>query len=646
RRPSMVSRRATLSIFFLTIIAAGISYPSARMLDRHAPPTAAAARTPMKPFASEEEILRFLEELGKRQRRQRRKVEPVGVADAVVGGIASPSPQQASPASSSGQAAPVSITNTRHAGVDEGDIVKVHGEHLVILRRGRIFTVAIADNGLTPVSSIDAFAPDIDPRRSWYDEMLVAGDAIVVIGYSYERGGTEIGLFDIDTKGNLSYRSTYHLRSNDYYSSRNYASRLLGSKLVFYAPLYIDATGPTPTAWLPALRRWRSGATDGDFQRIIEPSRVYPPFDDSPLLTLHTVTVCDLAHREMTCEATGVMGPPGRVFYVSPDSVYVWMTPWWHTAAARRSLLYCLPLDGSEPSALRARGAPIDQFSFLQSGDDHLNVLLRADAPGDTMWHAEGAARGVVLLRVPLTDLDGNAPEAAAGRYRALPSPDGGAFQNRFVGEYVLYGTGTTWSRRAPPDSDGLLYAYRFAGDDAPVSLPLGHAVDRIEAMGRDAIVVGGGGRDLYFTAVGLQGRPRLGGRFTEQAALQGELRSHGFFYAPDGDASGMFGLPVRSADQPGAARLRHDSAFVRYVRNRALNFSDAGRLVAGRDGARDDGCRASCVDWYGNTRPIFWRDRLFALLGYEIVEGRVDEGRVQEWRRVSFAPSRPRSTH
>src|SRR5439155_19904322 len=35
------------------------------------------------------------------------------------------------------------ITNTQHAGVDEGGIVKLHGDHLVILRRGRLFTIAI-----------------------------------------------------------------------------------------------------------------------------------------------------------------------------------------------------------------------------------------------------------------------------------------------------------------------------------------------------------------------------------------------------------------------------------------------------------------------------------------------------------------------
>ena len=52
------------------------------------------------------------------------------------------------------------------------------------------------------------------------------------------------------------------------------------------------------------------------------------------------------------------------------------------------------------------------------------------------------------------------------------------------------------------------------------------------------------------------------------------------------------------------------------------------------------DNCRASCVDWYGNARPLFFQGRMFALLGYEIVEGEVAAGRIREKRRVSFAPS------
>ena len=59
----------------------------------------------------------------------------------------------------------------------------------------------------------------------------------------------------------------------------------------------------------------------------------------------------------------------------------------------------------------------------------------------------------------------------------------------------------------------------------------------------------------------------------------------------------------------------------------------------AGGNGASDDGCKASCVDWYGNARPLFLRGRVFALLGYEIVEGRIAGAAISEVRRTSFAP-------
>jgi uncharacterized secreted protein with C-terminal beta-propeller domain len=47
----------------------------------------------------------------------------------------------ASPAAkSAAEATADALTNVQHAGVDEGGIVKLHGDHLVILRRGRLFT--------------------------------------------------------------------------------------------------------------------------------------------------------------------------------------------------------------------------------------------------------------------------------------------------------------------------------------------------------------------------------------------------------------------------------------------------------------------------------------------------------------------------
>jgi hypothetical protein len=74
------------------------------------------------------------------------------------------------------------------------------------------------------------------------------------------------------------------------------------------------------------------------------------------------------------------------------------------------------------------------------------------------------------------------------------------------------------------------------------------------------------------------------------------------------------------------------------------LRLAELGELTSRPSLASDDGCRASCVDWYGNARPLFVRSRIFGLLGYELVEGELVRGRLHERGRVSFAPASPSS--
>ena len=535
-----------------------------------------------------------------------------------------------------------SITNLQHAGVDEGGIVKVHGNHLVVLRRGRLFTVSIEDGDLIPVSAVDAFGPDIDPRSTWYDEMLISKNSIVVIGYSYERGGTEVGLFHIDDAGQLTYRSTYQLRSNDYYSSRNYASRLIGSKLIFYSPLYLHPRAEDPFQGFPAVRRWHKGATPSEFHRIAAATQVYrvePQPDAGYGSVLHTVTVCDLAADDFDCKATTVIGPAGRVFYVSPQAVYIWVTNWTYPSntSVRKPMLYRMPLDGSGPSALNVSGSPVDQFSFLESPDGYLNVLLRSENEGDGMWGAEAAAGSVALMRISLDSFSDGTASAPASSYHRLPRPNGYTFQNRFVGDYLLYGTGSGWGFPQKAEHSRL-YAVRWASGKVH-SVLLDHGTDRIEAMGSDAVVVGTDGNDLHFTAIRLGGAPQAADQYIRKGASQGELRSHGFFYKPDSENSGMLGLPVSVPSRPGSGHLFESSAAILFLKNAGLHFEELGELGAQPERAKDDACRASCVDWYGNSQPLFLRGRVIALLGYELVEGRLQDGRMQEARRVNYAP-------
>lgn len=600
------------------------------------PPVAVATdnirvKKTMKPFTSERELARYVRDWAEKQRRVARRammMESSGLFNAAPLAKSAPDPAE-------------SVTNTQHAGVDEGGIVKVHGNHLVVLRRGRLFTVAIGDNDLKPISKVDAFGPEMNPSSTWYDEMLIADNTIVVIGYSYERGGTEVGLFDINDNGQLAYRSTYHLRSNDYYSSRNYASRLIGNKLIFYSPQYINAHSENLFDDFPAVRKWHKNAKPEEFKRTAPASRIYRPASQiSPdgAMSLHTVTVCDLANSGFDCQATTVLGPPGHVFYVSPDSVYVWASSW-DPKGKEKSMLFRMPLDGSGPSALRVSGSPVDQFSFLESDDQHLNVLVRSESKGDGMWAAEVAAGDVALMRVPIMSFSDGSEMVPASWYRQLKKPEGYTFQNRFVGNYLLYGTGSSWGypKRSPGDESDLFIVNWTNGSSHRLKLP--HGVDRIEQMNADAVVVGTDGKDLHFSSVRLLESPQVVSRYTRKEASQGELRSHGFFYKPDGTNSGVLGLPISTPGRPGFQHLFESSAAILFLRNNSLEFSEAGELGSQPDKAIDDKCRASCVDWYGNARPLFLRGRVFALLGYEIVEGRLDDGQIRELRRISYAP-------
>lgn len=430
------------------------------------------------------------------------------------------------------------------------------------------------------------------------------------------------------------------------YSARNYATRLIGSRLILYSPLPLRLQGADPLDSLPALRRWTPGVSGGEFRRITTAQRVYIPRPlregDNPWIdTLHSVTHCDLTAPVLECEATAVLGGDSRTFFVSANAVYLWNQSGWGSG---RSYIYRMPFDGGRPAAVQARGFPIDQFSF---GPDPrrqaLNVLVKAEGGGDAMWRPEASNGDLALLRLPMASFGDGSREAPLDRYQPLPSPGADAWrlQNRYVGDHLLYGAGG--------GGTGALTVVSLT-DGRVAKLALPHAVDRIDIIGRDGIVIGSGDGALGFTTVKLSAdAPRLGERFRLADAQEGETRSHAFFFHSDADSpdggSGLLGLPVsRSIPAAFGRPYLGRSAGVLFLTRRSDRLAEAGQLNASHaegQGA-DDACQASCVDWYGNARPIFIGERVLALLGYELVEGRRTGGRIREIGRENFAPSSP----
>ena len=458
--------------------------------------------------------------------------------------------------------------------------------------------------------------------------MLISGRTVIVVGYSYARGGTEVGLFRVSETGQLSYRNTYHLRSNDYYSARNFASRLIGNQLIFYSPMSLNLYGNANDS-LPAVRTWQK--TPGAFKRILPAEHIYQSGQSTSSydLTLHSVTTCTISEQsDLDCKANAVLGPSSRVFYVSSDAVYVWVGPdSWYGGARKpnASMLLRMPLNGQSPQALRVSGNPIDQLSFFERGN-YLNVLVGSKSNGDGMWHSEGKAGSLALLRIPLRAFGNAGARSQEKYYRPLPAPFDYGLQNRFVGDWLIVGSGYQHNQSSA-------FAIPYARADQAIALDLQHSAERIEAMGNDAVVIGSAGNDLVFSSIRLDNKATPVTGYIQRNAVQSESRTHGFFYQAQDAQSGMLGLPILGGGD------ERPTAAVKYLRNKNLQLSDMGLLVAAPNARLNDNCKASCVDWYGNARPIFIGSRVYALMGYELVEGRVMGDSIVELRRLDYMP-------
>lgn len=563
------------------------------------------------------------------------------------------------------------ITNNQEVGVDEGDIVKARGDTLVILRRGRLFSVSTAGGGLRAVDRINAYAAEVEAGDDWYDEMLVSGDWVVVIGFSYRRGGTEINRFKMDAAGRFTFVDSYHLKSDDYYSSRNYASRLIGEELVFYTPVYATERDG-PLQGMPMLSHWQ-GDKPAVVTTIVQADDIYRAAGlDQPGVfvdTLHTVVRCDLTAPEMTCKGVAILGPRSRNFYVAPTAVYVWVAsrrPYWTREQLLEdeeppAWLYRIPLDGTKPLAAATRGVPIDQFSFQENPEArNIAVMVVSEGRGDGMWGAERARGHAALLTLPFERFGDGDASVTDDDYRILPGlPESYGARNRFVGDHLLY-SGTInnhWrddgkeEDQAAPEVEGLLTIVPLKGGPV-VRYVLPGEVGRIEVMGEDAMVVTTD-EDMVFTTVSLAGpRPIISDQFVVPDSHEAESRSHAFYFLPDVDSPdgsrGVLGLPIfRELDEEDEGRFSYSDrnyiGAVAFMRRGGGRVSPLGTLDATPGVSRiDDGCEASCYGWYGDARPIFLNGRIFALLGYEIIEGRERAGRMREVRRISMTPPTP----
>jgi hypothetical protein len=226
---------------------------------------------------------------------------------------------------------PARLGDAREA-VQEGGIVKRHGDYLVILHRRRLFTVAIGKGALRPVAAIPAVGVGTGTgHAAQYQDLLLLGDRVVLTSDSSELG-IEIASFRIARSGALTREGTWHLRQSTNCLSSSHVSYVIGSKLIIYSWHDLDVSDDASRV-LPGLMKWhehetvmrkttrriRSHRRPG---RATSRKRLHGRKGEGD--TLHTLTQCDLAARVLKCSSTVLLGGEMREFHVAPTALYIW----------------------------------------------------------------------------------------------------------------------------------------------------------------------------------------------------------------------------------------------------------------------------------------------------------------------------------
>lgn len=581
------------------------------------------------------------------------------------------------------------ITNNQKAGVDEGGILKQIGNHLVILQDGRLFVTDLMPDGKPGLELTDmANVYRSSDEDTWYDEVLVAGRTILVTGYSYREEATEYTVLNLGEDGKVTRQATFYISSNDYYSGSNYATRMIDGKLVIHTPIYLAGRGWWDELNIPVIREWRQEDEDGfrerteleDGRPLFSAADIWLPVQQTIKPVIHTVTVCDISGATDTsvpaCQATAIVGTETHEFLVTKDAFWLWMSPAEEEkeretdaddvpaectegpraqlADIAPSVLVRLPVDGATPSVLGVRGEPQNQFSMDMDAGTFRAVVDWQHRDCDGWYGYRKDEADLAYFDTPLDALDDVLHETAGGRYFDLPTPGTTSYEARFTERHLVYGAREGWGSWPPDEGDprenGRAIIVPVDAPASPVTVELPHDVIRAERAGPYMALTGYHDHTgLSLSLIDLRAEPHVSDTVKLAGRFESENRSHAFNSRIDASGAGLIGLPTvpqsEEAERWWWWSSSSDMSYIGVATDGRL--SEAGDLEATRrdpdqPSGTDYECEVSCIDWYGNARPIFTGGRLLALINSELVEGELRNGKVEEINRIDLTAPLP----
>ncbi|MBF0492118.1 MAG: beta-propeller domain-containing protein [Deltaproteobacteria bacterium] len=558
------------------------------------------------------------------------------------------------------------ITNNQESGVDEGDIVKNYRDFIITLHQGKLYTAQIASNHQLHKTGESAVKADGLSDSVWYDELLMKDNLAIVIGYRYsltsdyssDGGFTEINFFRIENDGAFTRQNTFFLKSSDYYSRQNYSGRQVGNKLVFYMSYYyqnIMSTSGEPQ--YPKYYRYIGNGNSETVGTLLSSADIYKPLQDTLYPYLHSIVVCDLeAAPNLSCKGRAVIGEYQHQYYVSENRAYLWVnseeirevpsssnlggvvpempTPnltYRYPVSRDEAYLYALDLNSNGSGVVKTRGTPLSQFAFSEKNNT-LSVFA-SEQEQSSPCSSDDGNHGNLWVQFNLSDFQTSAQEVSSNHYQCLPGRTANLV--RFQENYLAYNL-----------NNSLKLVQRETGVITNLDLA-SQSISRIELAGKDLMVIGANtetrNNNFILSLVQLDTpNPQVSSSYDLSGVNEAESRSHAYFYHEDKNFRSFAIATHKSAEGPYPTTVfwqGNSAAQLSFFNIVDEKIQTAGVFSVQSSLNNENTCTTSCIDWYGNTRPIFLEDQVLGLMGDQLVIGFQDSaGNIQDSQHLSIS--------
>ncbi len=524
-----------------------------------------------------------------------------------------------------------SITNNQVQGIDEGDIIKRSGNLLVNLHDGMLSVTDIGDTSgaLQLRDSLDLHALSQQGDDVYYDELLVHGSNVIVLGYAYTTEATQIDFIALAADGSLRHIKRYWLSSGDYYDASNYGARIVGDELmlVLSHPLTTQAND-----W-PMLRR----QIDQPAQALTRVEDLYLPTIPVTEPVAHWVIRCKLSIAPdsapntatdpiQACRGRGIVGTSSKQHYISDSATYFacadldpgadsdqqyskhiiyWNQPF------QRTVVFRIPHDNNATvSGAFFKGTISNQFQ-LHEFDASFYLLASDDRPSNELSDPQRW----ILQAVPIANFSirPNSADYTKARIETKNSED----PVRFSGP---------WLWLANNAEQPQLIKHALQNGARYFVTPHGW-INRIEPTAKGIVAIGATQKsdDLFVSLL-----PSNALQFANAVELPDlfidDDRSHAFNAGLRADGELWFGFPVSNGN--GDSQLQ----FLRWDTSRLTNLA----LMSMPNLPHTD----TDFDWYGNARVFFIGDRIFGSSGLRLSEFELVGNIVRERSTVYLTPS------